>query len=87
MGMTLGELIESLEDLRDNSDEGSEMEVRIAYQRNYPLAGTVAGVADSREFEDNEDGRAVAWIATGDIGWDENPYASSEVWAGAYADC
>jgi hypothetical protein len=87
MRMTIGELIEALEDIRDSSPTGSETEVRIAYQRNYPLAATVAGVTDSREFENSEDEQPVAWIATGEIGWDESPYASSEAWDGAYADC
>jgi len=90
MKMTIGELIEALEDIRDSSPTGSETEVRIAYQRNYPLAATVAGVTDSRDFDkimDSDDEEPVAWIATGDIGWGEDPYASSEAWGGAYADC
>jgi hypothetical protein len=85
MNMTVGELIAALEDMRDSSEQGNEMEVRIAYQPNYPLAATVVGVADSREFEGNEDGPAVAWIATGEVGWGESPYASAEAWNAAYS--
>jgi hypothetical protein len=81
--MTIGELIEALEDLRDSNEQGSEMPVRIAYQRNYPIAATVAGVADSSDFDS---GPAVAWIATGSMPYDENPYANDWAWDSAYAD-
>lgn len=91
MAMTLGELIEALTDLRDSHSEGDTLEVRIAYQRNYPLAATVLGVADSSDFDVDMDDVAtiptvepVVWIATGEVGWDENPYATEQVWANAY---
>lgn len=40
--MTIDELIEELENARD--DLGGHAEVRIAYQQNYPLRGTIARV-------------------------------------------
>ena len=88
MSMTIGELITALEDIRDSSPNGDNTEVRIAYQQNYPLAGTVAAITELPMMADDEENEdvTVAWIATGEVGWDENPYASSAAWTGSYAD-
>ena len=40
--MTLGELIERLEEIRD--DLGEDLEVRMAYQPNYPLTATLGAI-------------------------------------------
>lgn len=42
--MTLDELIEQLQEIRDTQVDGGSIEVRIAFQPNYPLAADIATV-------------------------------------------
>lgn len=62
---TVADLQEYLEDFLPDT------EIRIAYQPNWPLAGTVNKVS---EVDDK------VWIAVGEVSRDENPYAPKEIW-------
>jgi hypothetical protein len=58
MSMTLGELIERLEEIRDNLPEDTDpdtIEVRLTYQPNYPLEGSLRGVVFSPDDLDGAD--------------------------------
>ena len=52
--MTLSELIERLEEYRD--DLGGDTEVRLMTQQNWPFENTVAGLASGQEINDRDDG-------------------------------
>jgi len=75
--MTLNELIETLTDISDNEDAG-EMEVRGAYQPNYPLVGSISAVTLDPHHIDG--GRV--WLALRAVGYQESPYAPSHAWDG-----
>jgi hypothetical protein len=95
--MTIGDLIQQLEEARD--DLGGDPEVRIAYQPNWPLRAAVAyvtippcsdpgdlyGEGEAAPGQD-KDGR-FCWIAASDAApWDENPYAPRWAWQQGEAD-
>lgn len=51
--MTLNELIESLENMRDRVDGNGDIEVRLAMQPNYPMLGSPRNVClDHSEDKD-----------------------------------
>jgi len=52
--MTIDELIERLEEYRD--DLGGDTEVRLMTQQNWPFENTVAGVASGAEINERDDG-------------------------------
>ena len=79
--MKLSELIQGLEELRDDlaAGVGDEVDpvVVAAYQPNYPLSGTVDG-AVVLEDEDEPvlcDGVPVVWLAIGGHPYAMSPYA------------
>lgn len=87
--MTIDDLIAELEDARENL--GGDAEVRVAYQENYPLRGTVARVTVPEDEDPYDEGeRAVGqdadggmvWIAVGSAPYDENPYGPRWAWTG-----
>ncbi len=87
--MTLDEMISELEDARE--DLGGDAEVRVAYQPNYPLRGTVAAVTVPDTDDPYSEGEAapgqehdghMAWIAVGPVYGDENPYGPEWAWGG-----
>jgi hypothetical protein len=66
----INELIESLEEIRDNY---GEFEVRVALQPTYPLAASIANIA----VQDDE---PVVWLATTEA----TEYASAAAWEAGY---
>jgi hypothetical protein len=88
--MTIDELIAELEDARETL--GGQASVRIAYQQNYPLRGTVAAVTvpDDEPYSDDDsapgqdDDAQMCWIAVGAAPYDENPYGPAWAWTGEY---
>lgn len=80
--MSLGDLIERLESIRDNTDDGESLPVRIAFQRSWPLAACVDNV--SLIVADEEPGipsPTAVWIAASDsVSCKEYPYAPREAW-------
>ena len=52
--MTIDDLIERLEDYRD--ELGGDAEVRLMTQQNWPFENTVAGLASGAEINEREDG-------------------------------
>lgn len=86
--MTINDLIEELEIARD--ELGSQAEVRVAYQRHYPLRGTVAAVtvpppedepyAEGDQAAGQEGDEAMVWLALGDAPYAENPYGPAWAW-------
>lgn len=52
--MTIDELIERLEEYRE--DLGGDTEVRLMTQQNWPFENTVAGLASGAEINEREDG-------------------------------
>jgi hypothetical protein len=85
--MKLSELIERLEELRDDlaAGVGDEIDpvVIAAYQSNYPLSGTILGATALDETDDDEpvllDGAPVVWIAIGGHPHGVSPYAPRAV--------
>ena len=83
--MTLNELIERLEEYRD--ELGEDAEVRLMTQQNWPFENTITGLASSAEIngaddDDDEDveADAVVYIVDGQqIG-----YGSKRAWEAAY---
>lgn len=61
--MKLNELIEKLEDLRDNPDVGGDIEIRGAFQPNYPLISRIDAVTALISEDSKESG---VYIALGD---------------------
>jgi hypothetical protein len=82
--VNIDQMIARLQGLREAYGTG-EIELGIAWNRDYPVAGTVAGVrADmgpsfDPDFPGAGDARRV-WIAAGPAGEDENPYAPEWAW-------
>jgi hypothetical protein len=80
--MDLDTLIEQLTEIRDSHDADS-IDIRIAYQPNWPLKATLHTVAHDRDRaeEEDEDGYSqVVWLVAGDVPYDENPYAHRALW-------
>jgi hypothetical protein len=89
--MTIDDLISELEQARD--ELGGHAEVRVAYQQNYPLRGTIARMTvpdvenpyDEGTAAPGQDGDAhMAWLAVGSAPYDENPYGPEWAWTGEY---
>lgn len=90
--MTIDELIEQLEEARD--DLGGETEVLVANQPTYPLTNVISNIAYGRDIYDDEEGdeeekaekpdrrRDALWIAVSQPGSysDLNPYAPEGAW-------
>ena len=52
--MTIDELIERLEEYRDNL--GGDTEVRLMTQQNWPFENGIAGLASGEEINERDDG-------------------------------
>jgi hypothetical protein len=85
--MTLNELIERLEDYRD--DLGGDAEVRLMTQQNWPFENTIFGLASGAEVnaaadddEDDDDVEAdqIVYICEGE----QLGYGSQRAWQAAY---
>lgn len=85
--MTINELIERLEDYRD--EIGGDAEVRLMTQQNWPFENTIFGLASGEEFnadpdedEDDDDVEAdqVLYICEGQ----QLGYGSKRAWEVAY---
>lgn len=90
--VTIDDLIAQLEEARDTL--GGQAPVRVAYQENYPLRGTVAAVTvpegddpyGDGESAPGQDGDAgMVWLAVGTAPYDENPYGPKWAWGQADA--
>jgi len=79
--MTLSELIEHLEMLREEIGEEVDPPVRIAYQPSWPLRASVSNVCVIERDDDDPDEDTTLWIAAS---WssphDESPYAPNKAW-------
>jgi hypothetical protein len=92
--MTIDQLIELAAEARE--DLGGDAQVRIAYQRGYPLRAalqyvTVPVSTDPAELyapdetaAGQENDGTFLWLATGDLPDRENPYAPPWAWPGSY---
>lgn len=83
--MTLNELIERLEEYRD--ELGEDAEVRLMTQQNWPFENTITGLASGAEIngaddDDDEDveADAVVYIVEGQ----QLGYGSKRAWEAAY---
>lgn len=87
--MNIGELKEAIDHLDD------DIEIRIAYQPIYPLRAKIANTVQpdevapllaadpddlDEEEEAPEDARFFWILATDTVGYNENPYASKQLW-------
>ena len=83
--MKLTELIEMLTDLADEFEhsghDADDVDVLLAYQRHYPLAGTVETVTADLTRSSNDDGNLTVWIAERGQQYG-NPYAPAGAWGG-----
>jgi hypothetical protein len=91
--MTIDELIELATEARQ--DLGGDAQVRIAYQRGYPLRAALSCVTipystDPAELygpgeraAGQQDDGTFLWLATGDLPGPENPYAPEWAWLGS----
>lgn len=77
--MTISELIATLEELSE--EYGDEVSVRVAIQRNWPLAERISDVS-VQEYND-EYASPVLWIATDPVSFG-HPYAPRGAWGGDY---
>lgn len=82
--MTLNELIERLEEIRDASDDAGELTVVMAVQPGYPLREILRGAVgpeDELTTEDNDNGTSAKsqeiWLVSGGQSskYDVSPYA------------
>jgi integrase len=89
--MTIDQLIEAATEARD--ELGGDAEVRLCWQPEYPIRGTLEAVTvpESDPYDEGEiaagqenDSRML-WLAAGAVPYGENPYASSWAWEGASA--
>lgn len=88
--MTLDELILQLQAIQEDIDPENEgIEIRVAYQQNYPLRASLKNVTvlsegeeegDEEAGEEPSDGKKTVWLALGDIYGSESPYAPSAAW-------
>ena len=78
--MTLNELIEKLNDARD--ELGGDANVQIIYQQNYPLCAKIHGVSFGSGDDDGneENDEKVVYICQGE----PTGYGSSDVWNNSY---
>jgi hypothetical protein len=83
--MTLNDLIERLEEYRDQL--GEDAEVRLMTQQNWPFENTITGLASGEEINDTEDDDdddvetdAVVYIVEGQ----QLGYGSKRAWEAAY---
>lgn len=85
---TVDDLIEKLEEARE--ELGGDAQVRMTWQPEYPIRGTVAAVTVPANRADpygedevapgqRNDGQMV-WLAAGPVPWDENGYGPSWAW-------
>jgi hypothetical protein len=83
---TLGELIEALEDARD--EMGEDVRVRVAFQPSWPLRAVVQYVTVPPDVGEDEDEDEMAskepatlWLAVDQVSSSsENPYAPRFAW-------
>ena len=92
--MTIDQLIELAVEGRE--DLGGDAQVRIAYQRGYPVRAalqyvTVRPSTDPSELYGPDETAAgqqndgtFLWLAAGDLPDRENPYAPGWAWLGSY---
>ena len=83
--MTIDELIERLEEYRD--ELGGQCEVRLMTQQNWPFENRIAGLASGEEINDCDDGEdedvdddRVVFIVEGQ----QRGYGSKRAWEVAY---
>ncbi|MEQ8790102.1 MAG: hypothetical protein RIC55_27645 [Pirellulaceae bacterium] len=83
--MTINELIERLEEYRDAL--GSEAEVRLMTQQNWPFENEIVGLASGEEINEPDDGEdedvdedRVVFIVEGQ----QRCYGSKRAWEVAY---
>ena len=83
--MTIDELIERLEEYRD--DLGGEAEVRLMTQQNWPFENEIVGLASGEEINDPDDDKnddvdddSVVFIVEGQ----QRCYGSTRAWEVAY---
>lgn len=85
--MRLSELIERLEELRDEFGDGLDPEVVCAYQPSWPLTGVLLGATTLQDDErvDHKgdylphDETSVVWLAIGGHPHGMSPYAPAGV--------
>ncbi len=86
--MKLSQLIERLEEIRDDLRDGLGDEIDpvviAATQPGYPLSGEILGATALDEEDDDEpillDGVPVVWIAVGNHPHGLSPYAPSRIY-------
>ena len=83
--MTLNELIERLEEYRD--ELGEDAEVRLMTQQNWPFENTITGLVSGAEINDTDDdddddvwADTVVYIVEGQ----QLGYGSKRAWEAAY---
>jgi hypothetical protein len=62
--MTLGELLEQLEELRD--EVGEDVEVRLMTQQSYSFENDLLGVCSSTDMGNDSDEDEVVYLVEGD---------------------
>lgn len=85
--MNIDDLIQTLEEAREAM--GGDADVRIAYQPSWPLRGNVVEVTYNHNGDPDADfapgtpaDEAICWLAAGEVGYGENPYAPRWAWDG-----
>jgi hypothetical protein len=90
--MTIDQLIEAATEARD--ELGGDAEIRIAWQPDYPIRGTLQAVTVPESDDPYEEGESAAgqendghmlWLAAGAVGYGENPYGPAWAWGGVTA--
>jgi hypothetical protein len=90
--MTIDQLIEAAQEACE--ELGGDAGVRIAYQQNYPLRGTLQAVTVPESDDPYEEGGMAAgqendsrmlWLAVGSVEYGENPYGPESAWNGVSA--
>lgn len=81
MFRTVNDLIEALQDMVNEHPEAGELPLRIAHQPSYPLQEAVTNVTVAKvQGRDGEPNKTVLFFVAGTCPYDENPYASSNLW-------
>lgn len=87
--MTLDELIEQLQDLRDQLDsdlseghEAGSLPVLVHYQQSYPLVGIPCNVTVVRHTNSASDSVLTVAIGISEPGYNWDPYGSPDAWEG-----
>lgn len=86
--MTIEELIDRLESARDML--GADAQVRVTWQRDYPIRGAVAQVtvppeepyAEDEQAAGQERDHLTVWLAIDPVEPPENPYGPRWAWSG-----